>query len=103
MAEIRWTGPALADLEATADFIALQDPAAARALVQRTLRHVRQLADHPHSGSTLPELGPGSRYRQIIEPPLRVVYRVEAGRVLILHVMRTERLLRRRALRRGQG
>lgn len=96
MAEISWTDPALSDLEAIADFIALQDPAAARALVQRTLRHVRQLADHPRSGSTLPELGARSRYRQITEPPLRVIYRVEGTRVLVLHVLRTERLLRRR-------
>ena len=100
MAEISWTDPALSDLEAIGDFIALQDPAAARALVQRTFRHVAQLANHPRSGGTVPELGSRSRYRQIIEPPVRVIYRVEGSRVLVLHVMRTERLLRRGALRR---
>jgi hypothetical protein len=35
----------------------------------------------------------GWRYRQIVEPPCRIFYREDAGRVLILHVMRSKRLL----------
>ncbi|SEM43474.1 addiction module toxin, RelE/StbE family [Pseudoxanthomonas sp. GM95] len=97
MAEIIWSEPALADLDAIADYIALESPAAAAALVQRVFIHVEQLADHPNSGSRPKELGK-SRYRQIIEPPCRVFYRVDGTRVVILHVMRTERLLRRSAL-----
>ena len=92
MAEVVWTEPALSDLEAVADYIALDNPAAARALVQRILEHVGQLADHPLSGSKLPELE-GWRYRQIVEPPCRAIYRHEKGRVHILHVVRGERLL----------
>lgn len=92
MAEVIWTEPALADLEAIADYIALDNPAAASTLVQRVLRHVDQLADHPLSGTGLPELE-GWRYRQIVEPPCRVIYRHEPGRVHILHVVRGERLL----------
>ncbi len=92
MAEVIWTEPALSDLEAIADYIALDNPAAARALVQRVLEHVDQLTAHPLSGSKLPEFE-GWRYRQIIEPPCRVIYRHEKGRVHILHVVRGERLL----------
>ena len=92
MAEVVWTEPALSDLEAIADYIALDNPAAARALVQRVLSHVEQLADHPLSGPKLPEFK-GWRYRQIIEPPCRAIYRHEKGRVHILHVVRGERLL----------
>jgi hypothetical protein len=51
----------------------------------------------PRSGSLPKALGQ-SRYRQIIEPPCRVFYRLDGTQVLILHVMRTERLLRRDAL-----
>lgn len=98
MAEIVWTEPALSDLDAIADYIALENPDAARALVQRVFRHVEQLADHPRSGSKPPELR-GWRYRQIVEPPCRGFYREDSGRVHILYVMRAERLLRPEALR----
>jgi toxin ParE1/3/4 len=92
MAEVIWTEPALSDLEAIADYIALDNPAAARALVQRIFEHVGQLAEHPLSGPKLPEFK-GWRYRQIVEPPCRVIYRHEKGRVHVLHVVRGERLL----------
>jgi len=104
MAEIVWTDPALTDLDAIADYIALEHPAAASALVQRVLAHIEQLADHPDSGSRPQELRK-SRYRQIVEPPCRVFYRHEGHKVFILHVMRTERLLRKGKLtaRAGQA
>ena len=97
MAEVIWTEPAISDLDAIADYIALEDPEAARQLVQRVFRHVEQLAQHPRSGSAPPELKDG-RYRQIVEPPCRVFYRVHQGCVYILYVMRGERALRKRQL-----
>lgn len=95
MARIVWSEPALADLDAIADYIALEDRTAATALVRRAFSHVGQLATHPESGSRPPELG-DSRYRQIVEPPCRIFYRHEPGanRVIVLHVMRSERRLR---------
>src|SRR6266480_2031462 len=93
MAEVIWTEPALSDLEAIADYIALDNPEAAKALVRRVFRHVEQLADYPGSGSKPAELR-GSRYRQIVEPPCRVFYRHDRKQVYILYVMRVERLLR---------
>jgi len=100
MAEIIWTEPAIADLEAIADYIAMENSAAARALVRRTYDHVSQLADHPESGPRPRELGQRNRYRQIVEPPWRVFYRHDGTRVYVVHVMRTERLLRRSLLKR---
>jgi plasmid stabilization system protein ParE len=99
MAEIVWTEPALSDLDASADYIALDQPAAARALVARVFDHVAQLAEHPRSGSRPRELR-DSRYRQLVEPPCRIFYRVEGAQVVILHVVRSERRLRRADLRR---
>ena len=93
MAEIIWTEPPLSDLEAIADYIALDNPEAARTLVQRVFRRVGQLARYPKSGSKSVELR-GWRYRQIVEPPCRVFYRHEKKQVYILYVMRGERLLR---------
>jgi len=93
MAEVIWTDPALSDLDAIADYIALDYPDAAKILVQSVFRHVSQLADHPKSGSKPQELK-GWRYRQIVELPCRIFYREEGSRVFILHIMRGERLLR---------
>jgi toxin ParE1/3/4 len=101
MAEIVWSEPALADLEAIADYIALEHPVAAAQFVQRVLGHVGQLAEHPESGPRVPELG-RSRYRQLVEPPCRIFYRYDGQQVFILHVMRTERLLRRSRLVRAR-
>ena len=92
MAQVVLTPSAQSDLDAIYDYIAIESPLAALAVVARILRHVDQLARHPDSGTWLPELG-RSRYRQIIEPPCRVFYRREGGIVAILHVIRSERVL----------
>jgi len=99
MAEVIWSEPALSDLDAIADYIALDNPAAAARLVQRVFQHAEQLGKHPDSGSRPAELK-GSRYRQIVEPPCRLLYRHDkkAARVYILHVMRSEQQLRRSKL-----
>ena len=93
MVKVVWAEPALSDLDAIADYIALDNPHAARELVRRVFVHVEQLAAHPRSGSKPQELR-GWRYRQIVEPPCRVFYREDHGRVLVLYVMRSERRLR---------
>jgi addiction module RelE/StbE family toxin len=94
MAEIVWTEPAIGDLDAIADYIALDNPNAAAELVRRVFGHVEQLKAHPESGSKPLELKK-SRYRQIVQPPCRIFYRYDGKRVLILHVMRSEGLLRK--------
>jgi toxin ParE1/3/4 len=93
MAEIVWTEPALADLDAIADYIALDKPAAAAAWVRRVFDHVAHLETHPEMGSRPMELK-SSRYRQLVVPPCRVFYRYDGERVYIVYVMRAERLLR---------
>ena len=97
MAELIWTEPALSDLDAIADYIALENPAAARELVQRVFQHVEQLADYPENGSRPGELR-GSRYRQIVEPPCRLFYRYDGECVFVLHVLRGEQRFRARHL-----
>lgn len=94
MAQVIWTETALNDLDAIADYIAIENPVAAAELVQRVFRHVEQLVAHPESGSRPPELK-RSRYRQIIEPPCRVFYRYDGEKIFVLFVMRSEQLLRK--------
>ncbi|MGM0475641.1 MAG: type II toxin-antitoxin system RelE/ParE family toxin [Pseudomonadota bacterium] len=93
MAEIIWTEPALHELDAVADYIALDNPAAARHLVQTVFAGTERLEEFPQSGRIPPELA-GSVYREVIVPPCRIFYRQEREQVLILIIMREERALR---------
>ena len=98
MAQLIWTEPALSDLDAIADYIALDKSDAARAFVQRVFSQIEQLQEHPESGSIVREL-PNSPYRQIVEPQCRVFYRFDGTKVFVLHVMRGEMRLRKQPLR----
>ncbi|NOX98712.1 MAG: type II toxin-antitoxin system RelE/ParE family toxin [Verrucomicrobia bacterium] len=102
MAELIWTDPALSDLDRIADYIAIDNPEAAQALVKRVFAHVEQVIENPESGSIVRELRSLRAYRQIVEPPCRVLYRIaDEGKIYIVHVMRGEQLLRRKKLTRG--
>jgi toxin ParE1/3/4 len=94
VARLIWTEPALADLEAIADYIALDNPGAACRLVQRVYESVGRLQRFPSSGKRPPEM-PRSTYREIVVTPCRVFYRCEGDTVFLLYVMRVERLLRK--------
>ena len=94
MAKVIWADPAIQDLDAIADYIALDKPEAARRLVQRVLTAVGRLERFPRMGSLPTELH-GLSYRQLIVPPCRIFYRVERKAVYIVHVLRGEQLVRR--------
>ena len=97
MAQLIWTEPALSDLVARADYIALDKPDAAKAFVQRVFSHIEQLQEHPESGSIVREL-PNCPYRQIVEPPSCIFYRFDGTIVFVLQVMRGEMRLRKQRL-----
>jgi toxin ParE1/3/4 len=99
VARLVWTEPAVADLEAIAEYVALDKPEAAAALVARVLDAVARLRRYPSSGKRPAELRK-TPYREVVSGPCRVFYRVESGTVYVLHVMRAERLLRRYMLER---
>ncbi|WP_372611316.1 type II toxin-antitoxin system RelE/ParE family toxin [Halomonas sp.] len=93
MADIIWTEPALLELDAIAEYIALDNPLAASRLVNEIFSHIERLEDFPKSGRIPPEL-PESVYREVVVSPCRVFYREDGNRVLILYVMREEREFR---------
>ncbi len=93
MAEVIWTEPALQELDAIAEYIALDNPVAASHLVQEVLDKTGRLEGFPQSGRIPPEL-PNSVYREVVVPPCRIFYREDKKRVLVLYVMREERQLR---------
>jgi len=93
MVEIVWTEPALQDLNDIAEYIALDKISAAERLVASVFHRVELLIDSPKSGRRIPELR-GRRFREVIVGPCRVFYRDTEDEILILHVMRGERLLK---------
>ncbi len=92
MADLIWTEPALLDLDEVAEYIALDNPAAASDFVQKVFDRTNRLTLYPNSGKRPKEL-PRTLYREIVIPPCRIFYRVENDVAYILHVMRSERLL----------
>lgn len=93
MAEVIWTEPALQQLDQVAEYIALDNPAAARQLIRIIFDKTERLADFPKSGRIPSEL-PDSVYREVVVPPCRIFYRLAEAKVLILYVQREERQLR---------
>jgi toxin ParE1/3/4 len=93
MARLIWTEPALSDLNDIADYIALENPKATKALVHRVVSSVERLEEHPSSGKFPTELE-GKRYREVVSGPCRIFYRRTKTEVIVVYVMRSERQLR---------
>jgi len=81
---IRWARPALADLEAIGDFIARDNPVAAKRLVVSLVASVDALRDHPNLGK--PGRLTGTRELVIGGTPYVVPYRVLGDDVEVLAV-----------------
>jgi len=92
VARIIWTEPALQELDEIADYISLDDPAAAKKLVRKAFERVDHLVRHPKSGKLIEEFE-ASVYREIILPPCRIFYRIADNTLYIIHVIREEQLL----------
>ena len=73
--KVVWSEPALANLEAIHEYIALDAPGRADRFLQRLVEAVEPLRQHPHMGRVVPE-GDG-RQREVIVAPYRIIYRVE--------------------------
>jgi len=80
-----WSPRALERVEAIARTIAGDRPVAAERWVRAIFARVAQLRDHAESGPVVPELS-RPEVRQLQSPPYRIIYRVEARRVLILTI-----------------
>lgn len=94
MAEIVWTEPALSDLNDIAEYIALENAAAAKQLVQTIFFKVERLETFPESDRIPPELT-HLNDREVVVRPCRIFYKHVGDPVFILFLMREERDLRR--------
>ncbi len=97
-AKLIWTAPAVDDLDDIAAFIAEDDPRAAAELVGAAFAAVERLRRFPSAGRLVPEI-PGRLYREVIVPPLRIIYRREGAQIVIVYVVRGEQRLRASRLR----
>ena len=88
---VRWLRTALRNLEAEASFIAEDDPAAARLVVQRVLAAVAMLATQPALGR--PGRVPNTRELVVLKTRYIVPYRVRGDMIEILRVFHTSRRL----------
>jgi len=93
MAKVIWTEPALAQLELTVGFIALDKPEAARAVAGRIFAATDHIGRFVRMGKPIPNF-PHKNYRQAWIKPCWLYYRLDQGSVCILHVRRAEKLFR---------
>jgi len=83
--KLRWTAPALRDLEQIGDHIARENPAAADRVVTSILARVQGLMTHSHIGR--PGRVADTRELVIADSPWIVPYRVRGEEVQILAVI----------------
>ncbi|MBZ5511545.1 MAG: type II toxin-antitoxin system RelE/ParE family toxin [Acidobacteriia bacterium] len=86
---VRWLQAALDNLDAEAEYISRDDPAAAARVVTAIQRSIAQLAVHPAIGR--PGRVPGTRELVVPDTPYIVPYRVRSYAVEILRVFHGKR------------
>ncbi len=86
---VRWLKIALANLDAEAEYIAEDNPAAAGRVVQKILRAVDQLKKNPAMGRA--GRVAGTRELVVVETPYIIPYRVRGDAVEILRVFHATR------------
>jgi addiction module RelE/StbE family toxin len=86
---VRWTRPALNDLEGIGDYVAKGNPVAAARLVARIFDHVDALSEHPKMG----RIGRVSGTREFVvsDTPFVVPYRIRGDEVEVLAVFHAAR------------
>jgi toxin ParE1/3/4 len=87
--KIRWVRLALADLEEAAEYIARDNPQAARKMVKRIWETAKLLAEQPDAGRA--GRVPGTRELIIGGTPFILPYRVKDKSVQILRVLHSTR------------
>jgi toxin ParE1/3/4 len=93
---VRWTETARRDLNAIVDSIAEDSVENALAVLERLRERAESLSYVAGRGRVVPELKALDvyQYRELIERPWHIVYRIEADQVLVMAVLDGRRELR---------
>lgn len=91
--DVQWTDTAQHDLTSIVRHIAADDVAAARGVADRLRRKAANLTAFPSRGRIVPELKTVGvlQYRELIERPWRIVYRIERDAVFVIAVLDSRR------------
>lgn len=81
---VEWTRSALRDLEQAQDYIAQDNPTAAREIAQRVADAAKGLTDHPKLGRD--GHVSGTRERPVDRTPYLIVYRIRGQVIEILRL-----------------
>jgi plasmid stabilization system protein ParE len=92
---VLWTDTAIEDLGAIVDHIAADDVAAASAVLDRLQARAATLATLAARGRIVPELREIgiTHYRELVERPWRLLYRMDAASVFVVAVLDSRREL----------
>src|SRR2546422_3846264 len=90
MSEAAWTERAANDLESVIEFFAKNSVAYAEQLHGRVMAKVRMLSHSPRLGRSVPEFA-DENIRELIVPPLRVIYVLREGACTIARIMHSSR------------
>jgi len=89
---VRLAESAVADLEELRAWYTEQGvPTVGDRFVEEILDRIEALSDHPGMGRIVREFDQ-PLLRELIQPPFRVVYRQDPGRVSVVRIWRSERL-----------
>jgi plasmid stabilization system protein ParE len=83
---VEWTLPAVDDLDEIINHIAQDSQTHAHRIAERLEKRVGSLDESPHRGRIVPELAcfGYTQYRELIERPWRIIYKIADKTVYIL-------------------
>ena len=89
--KIDWSQRSISDLQALHDYIAQDSRLYAERFVAKLIRSTEPLADFPELGRRVPEEPEQANVRELVVQTYRIIYRVEAERILIATVLHGSR------------
>lgn len=89
---MNWSPLAISRLSEVANYIALDNPMAAKRWVEKVFAQVEKLSEFPERGRMVPEVG-DKAIREIISGNYRIIYRLEDREVSILTLRHVRQVL----------
>ena len=90
--ELSWSPEALEDIEAIVKYIERDSPWYAQIVATKIMAVAEAIPEYPKIGRIVPELG-DSQIRERFVYSYRLIYRIEATRILLAAVIHGSRLL----------
>jgi toxin ParE1/3/4 len=89
---VGWSRRALQDLEAIAEYIAVDSPTYAGIVVKKIVNHTKMLSQFPRAGRKVPEFD-DENTRELIVYSYRIIYQLQELEVVIAAIIHGKRAL----------